>query len=575
MKHSNELQGLRAIAVLLVLGFHAGWIPGGYIGVDVFYVISGYLITSLIVRTTDFSFVDFYNRRAKRLLPAAYLVLAVTAVTFWFMAPVISRAQFGRDLLASTWYLSNYAYAHWQNDYQNLGATPSPLIHFWSLAVEEQFYLFWPLIIFLGRKRLRATVLGITFLSLVISLYAVNRAPIFAFYSLPTRAFELGIGAIISLYSFEFKILWPGITAIFISALIFDSHTVFPALPALLPTLGAAAIITSLKSNRLLGNVISRNIGDWSYSIYLWHWPLLILPTLYLQRSLTNSEKILALLFCIAISAATFKYVENPIRHKKWSGKRTALTVLTSGAMLSIGSGLLIANSASALDLKSIRMQPQIYADGCQLDKQATKPATNCIYGVKTAKQSVVLFGDSHAAQWFPAVERWAMRRKYKVVVMTKSSCPAFALPLKDNGAFKAEICNQFRVNALIEISKINPELVIMGNFEHYDGISIKNYLQSENFKFKYLLIRDTAWPNRDIPTCLTTSRKCDTVRPIEIPYRSKNIFDPIALTCKLNNCPAKVDGLVAYRDQTHITVALAEHLASKLGEKIDSLVAR
>ena len=575
MKHSNELQGLRAIAVLLVLGFHAGWIPGGYIGVDVFYVISGYLITSLIIRTKDFSFIDFYNRRAKRLLPAAYLVLAVTAIAFWFMAPVISRAQFGKDLLASTWYLSNYAYAHWQNDYQNLGAAPSPLIHFWSLAVEEQFYLFWPLAIFLGRKRLKATVISITVLSFAFSLYAVNRAPIFAFYSLPTRAFELGVGAIVSLYSFKLKILWPGIAAIFIGALLFDNHTVFPALPALLPTLGAAAIITSLKPNRLLGNVISRGIGDWSYSIYLWHWPFLILPTLYLQRSLNNPEKTLALLLCIALSAITFKFVENPIRHKKWSGKRTAMTVLVSGAILSLSSGLLIANSASALDLKSIRMQPQIYADGCQLDKQASKPDPKCIYGEKSAMRSVVLFGDSHAAQWFPAVEAWAKNRKYKLVVMTKSSCPALALPLKDNGAFKASICNEFRKNALIEIAKLNPDLVVIGNFEHYDGVSTRVYLQSENFKFKYLLIRDTAWPNRDIPTCLTTKKNCDTVRPVEIPYRSKNIFDPIALTCTLKNCPAKVDGLVAYRDQTHITVTLAEHLASKLGEKIDSLVAR
>jgi peptidoglycan/LPS O-acetylase OafA/YrhL len=143
---SKQIQGLRAVAVILVLLFHAGWLPGGYIGVDVFYVISGYLITNLIVSDQSFSFANFYARRAKRLLPSAYLVLLVTALVFWLIAPSISRIQFAKDLVASTWYLSNISFAFWQNDYQNLGAEPSVLIHYWSLAVEEQFYLIWLLL---------------------------------------------------------------------------------------------------------------------------------------------------------------------------------------------------------------------------------------------------------------------------------------------------------------------------------------------------------------------------------------------------------------------------------------------
>ena len=128
MQRSTEIQGLRALAVGLVLLFHAGWLPGGYIGVDVFYVISGFLITSLIINDPKFTFRNFYARRAKRLLPVAFLVLFVTAAAFWILAPGGGRAQFSKDLAASTWYVSNYLYAHWQNDYQNLGATPSPLI---------------------------------------------------------------------------------------------------------------------------------------------------------------------------------------------------------------------------------------------------------------------------------------------------------------------------------------------------------------------------------------------------------------------------------------------------------------
>jgi len=153
---SKEIQGLRALAVTLVLLFHAGWLPGGYIGVDVFYVISGFLITSIIINDGDFSFKKFYLRRAKRLLPAAFLVLAATSLAYWFIAPSGARADFAKELLAGTWYLSNYFFAYWANDYQNLGAEPSPLVHFWSLAVEEQFYIFWPLllIIFFLRKKI-------------------------------------------------------------------------------------------------------------------------------------------------------------------------------------------------------------------------------------------------------------------------------------------------------------------------------------------------------------------------------------------------------------------------------------
>ena len=178
MERSKKIQGLRAVAVVLVLLFHAGWLPGGYIGVDVFYVISGYLITGLILRDKSFSFTNFYLRRAKRLLPASFLVLGVTSLAFWFLAPVISRAQYSKDLLASTWYVSNYLYAHWQNDYQNLGATPSPLIHFWSLAVEEQFYLIWPMLLLIFRRQVKWAVLIVTLLSFGSSIVFIEHSPI-------------------------------------------------------------------------------------------------------------------------------------------------------------------------------------------------------------------------------------------------------------------------------------------------------------------------------------------------------------------------------------------------------------
>lgn len=301
MVRSKQIQGLRAVAVILVLLFHAGWLPGGYIGVDVFYVISGYLITNLIVSDQSFSFANFYARRAKRLLPSAYLVLLVTALVFWFIAPSISRIQFAKDLVASTWYLSNISFAFWQNDYQNLGAEPSVLIHYWSLAVEEQFYLIWPLLVIVFRRHLKLMVFSIFIGSFALSLFALERFPIWAFYSLPTRAFELAIGAFLALSvsanrmridkAVRSIVSWILLGLIVAGSVYFDAETAFPGIPTLIPTLATAGLIILNSKNSVLENWFFQKLGDWSYSIYLWHWPLLILPTMYLDRELMIFEK--------------------------------------------------------------------------------------------------------------------------------------------------------------------------------------------------------------------------------------------------------------------------------------------
>jgi len=194
----TQIQGLRALAAILVTIFHARLMPGGFIGVDIFYVISGYLITGLILReiekTGTLDLRSFYQRRIKRLLPTSVFVLLVTAIFAWILFPPITRDALGRDLFAAATYISNYLFAWWQNDYQNLNATPSPFIHYWSLAVEEQFYLVWPVfILFLARHGKKMIFTGIvitTLASLLFSIYLTQSAPIWAFYSLPTRAWE-------------------------------------------------------------------------------------------------------------------------------------------------------------------------------------------------------------------------------------------------------------------------------------------------------------------------------------------------------------------------------------------------
>lgn len=581
MHKSAQIQGLRAIAVLLVLLFHAGWLPAGYIGVDIFYVISGFLITGLILRDTAFSFKSFYTRRAKRLLPAAYLVLTVTSLLFLLVAPILSRVQYSKDLFSSIWYFSNYNFAFWQNDYQNLGAEPSPLIHFWSLAVEEQFYIFWPILIVLFKRRIKPFIWIFTLASFLLSSILTEILPIWSFYSLPTRAFELGIGGLLAIHNWKSKHGNLGAILIIASLLLFDQGTYFPGLPALLPTLGALLIITSSKFNILFTNLIFQKIGDWSYSIYLWHWPLLVIPVYVLDRPLNFLEKFLALVLTFILAGATFKFVENPVRRSSLSTRSTLIIVLAIGAILSILAFWLYStgkNAGEKINLSKVRAQPTIYQEGCQLDKAAIKPNPNCIFGNPQGERKVVLLGDSHAAQWFPAIEAWAIERGYRLIIMTKSSCPASNLSLKDDGAFKASVCNQFRKNAISEINKIDPDLLIVGSAENRKTVAASDYRKLPKFLGSLLVIKDTPWPNRDIPSCVAenlNSEKCDTPRPTGIDYGGLDTFDPIPLLCNATSCPAILNGVIAYRDHSHISVEMALKLRSDLAEKLDSLMAR
>jgi len=245
-KKITQIQGLRALAALLVNLFHAKWVSGGFIGVDIFYVISGFLITGLLLREIDrtgtINFTEFYARRFKRLLPTSFFVLTITAIASWLLIPATMRASLGRDVIAASLYVSNYLFAWWQADYQNLDATPSPVIHYWSLAVEEQFYVVWPLLIllfFTFAKRLNKKIIltylvaAITISSFIFSIYQTETSPIWAFYSLPTRAWDLCLGALfvlLPLIKAKKFVGLLGFLLVVLIALIFNESTAFPGL---------------------------------------------------------------------------------------------------------------------------------------------------------------------------------------------------------------------------------------------------------------------------------------------------------------------------------------------------------
>ena len=605
----TQIQGLRALAALLVTLFHAKWVNGGFIGVDIFYVISGFLITGLLLReierTGTINFKEFYARRFKRLLPTSFFVLLVTAVASWLLIPATMRSSLGRDIIAASLYVSNYLFAWWQADYQNLDATPSPVIHYWSLAVEEQFYLIWPLLIlffFIAatkfKKKILLTLLvaTVTALSFVFSIYQTETSPIWAFYSLPTRAWELGLGALLVLLPpIKTKKLVGllGFIFIIVSAFIFGETTAFPGVNAVLPVLGTVMLISTINSwppflNDVANSRMFQWLGEISYPLYLWHWPLLVLPSTYFARPLAIYERILAIIATIILADLTHRFIEEPFRkHKteptlvfKRSGVITLVSVLIGTAIIFSSSDKIdVSGINGAVSLAQIKARPLVYDDGCHANYAQTK-SDKCEYADTKSDKTMVLYGDSHAAQWFPALVEIASRSGYRLISLTKSACPSVDTVRLDQGGFKMSRCKQWRINTIKRIQEINPDVLIMSSFQYFaqpprftdreqwwnDG-QRKLLTEVKNISPHLIYITDTPHPLRDIPACLAnySISKCNTTqRSEDLSISGFNVINPNSWLCS-RVCPAVKDGVVAYRDASHISVDIAIALIPRL----------
>ena len=609
----TQIQGLRALAALLVTLFHAKWVNGGFIGVDIFYVISGFLITGLLLReierTGTINFKEFYARRFKRLLPTSFFVLLVTAVASWLLIPATMRSSLGRDIIAASLYVSNYLFAWWQADYQNLDATPSPVIHYWSLAVEEQFYLIWPLLIlffFIAatkfKKKILLTLLvaTVTALSFVFSIYQTETSPIWAFYSLPTRAWELGLGALLVLLPpIKTKKLVGllGFIFIIVSAFIFGETTAFPGVNAVLPVLGTVMLISTINSwppflNDVANSRMFQWLGEISYPLYLWHWPLLVLPSTYFARPLAIYERILAIIATIILADLTHRFIEEPFRkHKteptlvfKRSGVITLVSVLIGTAIIFSSSDKIdVSGINGAVSLAQIKARPLVYDDGCHANYAQTK-SDKCEYADTKSDKTMVLYGDSHAAQWFPALVEIASRSGYRLISLTKSACPSVDTVRLDQGGFKMSRCKQWRINTIKRIQEINPDVLIMSSFQYFaqpprftdrekwwnDG-QRKLLTEVKNVSPHLIYLTDTPHPLRDIPACLAnySISKCNTTQRSEnLSISGFNVINPNPWLCS-RVCPAVKDGVVAYRDASHISVDIAIALIPRLTQAL------
>ncbi|WP_158645610.1 acyltransferase family protein [Stackebrandtia albiflava] len=675
MPFRPDIEGIRAIAVLLVVLAHAGvpFLQGGYVGVDVFFVISGFLITSLLFseleRTGTISIRRFYARRAVRLLPAATLVILATLFAAWLWLPVTRFKSIVFDAVSSAFYVINYRLAVNGTDYLASEEAPSPFQHFWSLAVEEQFYLVWPILLILTaviwRKR-PATVRRPIFLVLLLlavvsfslSVTQTASAAPWAYFGIHTRAWELALGAFVALSATQAAklpkalasaISWLGLAAVVTAAVRFDAATEFPGYLALLPTAGAALLIFGGCAKQgdvqgLLSTQPMQLIGKLSYGWYLWHWPLLIIgPAAFgIEPSITAGLGLAGA--GLLLAAISYELVENPLRGAPSLRRRPfrgiGLGVAMSGmvALASVlavtvlpqatGTGnaadpglelteggftqeqlteLLIEAAETTTVPANLKPsledakddQPVTYPDGCHLGFDETTAESDCLYGDPNGENTMVLMGDSHAAQWFPALEAIAREAGWRLFNATKSACPVADVATY-NSTFDRPYteCIDWR-NATFEwITQTRPQLAVIstsdgnsadgqGNLDQLwlDGISSTvDRLQEGDTRVAYLA--DTPSFAHDVPECIADnlSNVTPCVQATTEGYREPNrrqmvidmlsqtevkVIDPGAWICGPETCPVIVGNLMVFKDKHHLSTPYVRMLTPLLADAL------
>jgi len=747
-----DLEGLRGVAVIAVLLFHLElpWAAGGFVGVDAFFVLSGFLITGLLIRERErmgrISLPAFYARRVRRILPAALVTIGVTVGAAALVLAPLDVPAVTLDGASSALSIGNIRFAIAATDYFG-PATPSPFRHFWSLGVEEQFYLVWPALMILAlarggsRRRAALVIAGVVAASLAASIWLTDVDQPWAFYSFPTRAWQLGLGGLLAVAAGWLaqrppRLLGPialaGLVGLVGAVVLIDGSMPYPGTLALLPAVATAAVVIGGDrpgpAHRLLGLGLLRWFGRISYSLYLWHWPLLVLPVLALGRELAIGERVTLAVISIAVAAASWRWIEEPFR-RGWSPtvsrRRTVLAgvgamALTAAIAVGIGDGVVTRLDAAASQAASVSggasslMTPDeglaardaapgddgaieppasgpaagmatadgssgataapagaapepaatpgsagespapqassntvgssprspgpaasptaapvpaaaevkatpppswrlpadvappltkarddiepIVRDQCGLSLSGSQPPV-CMYGRKDGTLTVALVGDSHAAHWFPALERLADERGWRLVPFTKYSCPFVDLRIY-SAWFKREYteCEAWRTNVVEALGKLKPDLTIVTSHRWFptivagdddptrQGEAMARLLRQ--IPGRVVLLADTPISQYDVPACLSRNlddvRRCATDRAYAFGTTPKArervaarlagamLVDLSDVICPgTGTCPAVLDGMIVYRDDHHLTATFSASLAPVLGERL------
>ena len=634
----GDIEGLRGVAVLLVVFGHVtGWPRGGFIGVDVFFVISGYLITGLLVsereRTGRISIRGFYARRARRLLPAGVLVLVLTDLAASLLL-LPSRAH--ETFVDSVWafgFLANVHFAALGTDYFSLTRAPSAVQHYWSLSVEEQFYLVWPAAILLTfavadrlRARGRGAVVAVASLavagSLAWSVLSTAHSPVSAYFSSPARAWELGAGALLVLVSPQWVpgfLAWLGAAGLVASVVVITPTTAVPGYALVLPVASTVAILAA-GGNRLgLATPPIRYVGLISYSLYLWHWPCVVLGAT-LPGGTTVLGKAALLAASLVLSVASYHLVEQPFRRRRPQvvpGPRRTSAAAPAYAMVliaALGVTWVLADSPAArqqarhtpppvgaeppsggvaFDLPAeIQQALQLTTWPKDLDADLTdagspewlhdncldtgdKNARRCTYGPANATRTVALMGDSVAVSWLPALRRAATLRNTRIHVLTLRQCANLR-------GYVSKGCRGHQDWALKQVCQLRPEIVVMS--ARYQGTQSPNQWRDGTIRMldevrpytKRILLLSPPPGTGNLQSCYTRlSKPRDCAAQVSERWRTyagaelqaatqggATFLDSRDWFCVSDQCPAVVGALPVLFDGRHLTAVYAAAIA-------------
>ncbi len=699
-----DIQGLRAVAILAVVAYHAhvSQVGGGFVGVDIFFVISGFLITSLLWREIrergTVALGRFYGRRARRLLPSAAIVIVATVAGAAVWLPPLEARAVVTDGVTAAFYVANYRFAAAQTNYLQ-ATTASPLQHFWSLGVEEQFYVLWPALLIgvaIASRRARSSrpaalavvaVLAVTSFAFSDWLTGANQP--WAFFSLPSRAWEFAAGGFVALAIPQLRRLparlaviggWVGLGMVVWSVFGLSSTTPFPGVAALAPVVGTAVVIAAGCAETvggprvLLGTRPMQQLGRVSYTWYLWHWPLLILWPAATGHALTEAQGLGLAVASLVLAAGTTRLVEEPVRSWSWLAVRRRSLALGAGLSLAAVAGSLLVDTSlpslaghgvapvanfapppppstghagaggrgrpSALLVAArtetrlvndavtrsvgvqdvpTNLEPPLasahvdeappFFDGC-FDTFTDATVHPCVYGdtsVTSSRHTVVLFGDSHATMWFPAVDDLANAHHDRLISLGKAVCPPADLSIYSPvlGRPYTE-CDQWRAAAIARIQQLHPAVVIVSTAWNYGAMyRFQMYDPSYNAALtrtigelrrsgaRVVVIGPIPEPLGDNPDCLsahlTSATSCNAPLDSPIVFDPKGMADERAVArkagasylsvprwfCTRTTCPPMVDNMVVWRDTSHVTATYCHSLAPALGAALAELTRR
>lgn len=614
-RYRADVDGLRAVAIIPVVLFHGGlsYVSGGFVGVDVFFVVSGFLITGLIhheIRTGTFSVLAFYERRIRRIFPALFTVIAAAAVA----APLILLSddliRFGRSVVATAGFASNFLF--WSEDsYFAAGAEGKPLLHTWSLAVEEQFYIFFPMLLLVmrrlpaaGEKALLAALLAA---SLISSALAMRMAPSAVFYLAPFRAWELLLGALLAIGAIpplrgrimpELATL-TGLLLILWSVFAISPQSAFPWPAAVAPCLGAALILHAdsvqrgTAINRLLASRLMVSVGLISYPLYLWHWPLLVFARRWKGSELDVAQTgaILALAFVLA--TLSYRFIEQPIRRGKGMDRRTLRSSAALAMSLSIAFGLgvqsLPLNRHADFVAQHIRGREDYRVATCFMDegqRYAEWSASACLTD-HHSERTVLLWGDSFAAHYIAGLADDLSARKFNVVQYTAYSCP----PVLTANVAWAPNCREFNDHVSDVLDRFHFDTVVLAaRWERYWGHAVDRERLQRTLKFlkaRHLMVVLVAQGPSfqfDDPAkfAYRNPGQAAEARPSSRINRDLHdltgydvYFDPNDYLCDAGRCAVIRDGQFLYWDSGHYSTYGSRLVSEPLARAIDHAAPR